>query len=98
MIHKNYLFGIIIVLFIFVHFYTLEKFKYCTDCDLDARSCYECENCGWCIDKKNNGKCLEGKEYGPYKNIHCKQWYYSGGPFVYEYKMPEYNGYFDHKH
>jgi hypothetical protein len=53
----------------------------CPNCDknewLGESDCYNCNNCGWCIDYDDNGSCTKGNASGPsYKN--CKNWYYNG--------------------
>lgn len=70
---------IIILFFIVDHFNKNEHFRYCSNCNnLGERSCYNCENCGWCIDSDFNGNCKQGDHYGPYFSNNCKEWYYSG--------------------
>jgi len=40
--------------------------------------CYDCANCGFCLDKNGNGKCIPGDIHGPHdKKIHCSMWYHS---------------------
>lgn len=42
--------------------------KACQDCSsLDKTKCGLCYECGWCIDKKGNGKCISGGMHGPHK-------------------------------
>lgn len=44
--------------------------KYCQDCSsLDKTECGLCYECGWCIDKKGNGKCVPGGMRGQHS---CK--------------------------
>ena len=57
----------------------IEFFRYCSDCpEQGERSCYDCENCGWCIDDNLDGTCKQGDEYGPYFSDNCRQWFYEG--------------------
>ena len=54
---------------------------YCPDCNrnnwMGERDCYNCTNCGWCIDPNGNGSCGIGSASGPmFKD--CRSWYYNG--------------------
>ena len=54
---------------------------YCPDCNgndwMGESDCFNCSNCGWCIDPNGNGSCARGSMYGPlFKD--CRSWYYNG--------------------
>ena len=54
---------------------------YCPDCNrnnwMGESDCYNCSNCGWCIDSNGNGSCGIGSASGPlFKD--CRSWYYNG--------------------
>ena len=54
---------------------------YCPDCNrndwMGESECYNCTNCGWCIDPNGNGACGIGNANGPlFKD--CRSWYYNG--------------------
>jgi hypothetical protein len=42
--------------------------------------CYNRSDCGWCIDKKVNGKCVKGNKKGPKNKSKkkCASWWYKG--------------------
>ena len=43
------------------------------------KSCYKRNDCGWCIDKNVNGKCIKGKRKGPENGKKkCENWFYKG--------------------
>jgi hypothetical protein len=49
------------------------KCKRCNN--LAKNECGRCLNCGWCIDKYGNGKCVSGDEKGSYDiDSDCKIW------------------------
>ncbi len=42
--------------------------KACKNCNsLDKDKCGLCYECGWCIDRFGNGKCISGDMYGPFE-------------------------------
>ena len=54
---------------------------YCPDCNrnewMGENDCYNCNNCGWCIDPNGNGSCGIGSAGGPlFKD--CRSWFYNG--------------------
>ena len=54
---------------------------YCPDCNrnewMGENDCYNCNNCGWCIDPNGNGSCGIGSASGPlFKD--CRSWFYNG--------------------
>ena len=49
--------------------------KSCPDCyTLSNESCVDCDNCGVCISKKGEVKCMPGDMRGPYFESNCKYW------------------------
>jgi hypothetical protein len=57
--------------------------KFCYDCDNKTiNQCMQCFNCGFCVDKNGNGKCIPGDHTGPWNKEDCYQWHY-GDPFSY---------------
>ena len=77
---------IIILFFIVENLNKKEYFRYCSNCNkLSERSCYNCQNCGWCINNNLNGICKQGDNKGPYFSDNCKEWYYSGNKIYPDY-------------
>jgi hypothetical protein len=57
--------------------------RLCQSCEhRTINQCLECFNCGYCIDKFGNGKCIGGDAAsGPYNKEKCALWY-QGDQFV----------------
>jgi hypothetical protein len=56
--------------------------KFCYSCEEKTyNQCLNCFNCGFCVDKHGNGKCIEGDHTGPYNGNICGMWY-SGDPLT----------------
>ena len=55
-----------------------ELFKIKKSCPNWEFDCYKKYNCGWCIDKNVNGKCVRGNKSGPkyIKKQKCSNWWY----------------------
>lgn len=57
--------------------------KLCLSCnDKTFNQCLECFNCGFCVDKWGNSKCIVGDMHGPYNYEQCDRWYYND-PWTY---------------
>lgn len=55
--------------------------KLCFTCgDKTFNQCQQCFNCGFCVDRWGNSKCLGGDETGPFNYEDCALWYY-GDPW-----------------
>lgn len=73
---KYILFGIIIMTIIF---YLItknkENFEYCSNCDNKTyRDCFNCTNCGICINRLGDRSCEPGDANGPYNRSDCLYW------------------------
>ena len=60
----------------------VEKFGvYCRNCGLNGwrgqTDCYECNNCGWCIDPNGYGSCVTGNANGSLF-ADCRSYFYKG--------------------
>ena len=84
-----YIFSLIFLLFFIMELlFKKEFFNYCPNCNQEGeRNCYNCQNCGWCIDSNYNGECIKGDKYGPYYNNSCKEWYYDGNKIYPNYRI-----------
>lgn len=50
--------------------------QFCGSCsDKTFNQCLNCFNCGFCIDKWGNGKCIGGSVLGPNNKENCAFWY-----------------------
>lgn len=70
---------IIIIIFAINNTQLQENYKN-NNCPKWENKCYNRTDCGWCIDKNINGKCVKGKINGP-KNKStkkCSSWWYKG--------------------
>ena len=87
---------VIIVLIVIVAIYFIYKLcknneegfndqtgRLCQSCDDKTfNQCLGCFNCGYCVDKWGNGKCIGGDAAsGPYNKEKCALWY-QGDPYV----------------
>jgi len=53
----------------------------CLTCDKKTlNQCTNCFNCGYCVDKWGNGRCIGGDLHGPFNNENCARWYH-GDPY-----------------
>lgn len=54
---------------------------YCPNCSknnwMGESECYNCQNCGWCVDPNGYGQCTQGDYKGPYFKD-CRTWIYKG--------------------
>ena len=54
---------------------------YCPNCSknnwMGESDCYNCQNCGWCVDPNGYGQCTQGDYKGPYFKD-CRSWIYKG--------------------
>lgn len=61
--------------------YNNQTGRFCTTCDSQTpNQCLGCFNCGFCVDKQGNARCMGGDHNGPYNNENCAAWYH-GDPF-----------------
>lgn len=50
--------------------------QYCNDCsNKTPNQCMTCANCGFCVDRYGNSKCVPGDYKGPYNYEDCYLWY-----------------------
>lgn len=57
------------------YYYNMPKFS-CSKCgNKSEKSCSNCVNCGWCINR-GVGECTPGDINGPYFREDCQQWWY----------------------
>ena len=55
--------------------------RFCPTCrHKTPNQCMSCFNCGFCVDKFGNSKCIGGDIYGPYNYEKCAYWHY-GDPY-----------------
>ena len=76
--------GLLIIVIIFGLFFSQrsENFGlFCKNCGLNGwrgqTDCYECNNCGWCIDPNGYGSCVLGGPSGP-KFADCRSYFHKG--------------------
>lgn len=54
-----------------------ESGRFCRTCsEKTPNQCLSCFNCGFCVDKWGNSKCIGGDVNGPYNFEECAFWYY----------------------
>ena len=77
-------------------FHVLEPFT-STKCPENERQCYSSvykNRCGWCVNSKGEGKCINGNQEGPESKRNCQQAWYHQGKSVYGKQCgesPQYN-------
>lgn len=56
--------------------------QFCVTCDgKTPNQCFDCANCGFCVDLWGNAQCVGGDVHGPYNNKKCQS-YYHGDPYA----------------
>jgi hypothetical protein len=70
------IFGIIIIIILFFLItQNKENFEYCSNCDKKTPiDCFNCTNCGICIDRLGDRYCESGDSNGPYNRSDCLYW------------------------
>ena len=75
---------IIIIIVIFIYFfkpnihegYNSQSGQFCQDCNSRPfNTCLQCFNCGICVNKYGDYKCVPGDYKGPYNMERCVYWY-----------------------
>lgn len=67
--------GFIIVILFYLITQNKEKFEYCSDCNKKTPiDCFNCTNCGICIDRLGVRNCEPGDANGPYNRRDCLYW------------------------
>lgn len=83
-----YILLIVLGLFLLMNYNQAEHFnessgRFCSSCkEKTFNQCLDCFNCGWCVDKNGQGRCLGSDiSSGPYNNEECAQ-LYQGDPWL----------------
>lgn len=80
----NYLYILIVLLLVLFlynlnnteHFYN-NSGTFCYTCNgKSINDCLKCFNCGFCVDKWGNSRCMGGDHNGPFNFEKCAFWYY----------------------
>lgn len=58
--------------------YNEQTGQFCLSCkDKTINQCLNCFNCGFCVDKWGNSRCVGGDHKGPYNFEKCAYWYHN---------------------